>query len=468
MMKDKNLPAWGGAFSVAHSQDAYRFTASIDFDNRLYKYDIMGSKAHARMLAHTDIISADEAGAIIGGLEEIEKRIEAGQFEWHLDREDLHMNIESALINLIGAPGEKLHTARSRNDQVVLDVRLWMRDQVKQIQTSIRNLQLSLLEICNKHRDIVIPGYTHLQRAQPVLLAHHWLAYVEMFQRDSGRFADTWKRAGISPLGSGAVAGTTLPIDREFVARELGFLDEDGTPLVTQNSIDAVSDRDFIIEFLSACALTSLHLSQMSEELVIWSSSEFAFLKIGDAFCTGSSLMPQKKNPDIPEIIRGKTGRVYGNLVSLLVTMKGLALSYNYDMQEDKEALFDSSDTIMGCLNIMKEVLDSLSFNRDNCAKAASDPLLLTTDLVDYLVMKQIPFRSAHHIVGNLVAKAMEKNIPITAIPPSELLDIHPLLTVEAMQVFNLSKAVKARVATGAPSEQNVEKRIRFWKNYLS
>lgn len=462
-----STPIWGGAFTEAHNLDAYKFTASIGYDKRLYKYDIAGSCAHAEMLAHIGILTPKEAELIITGLGTIEEKMDRGEFAWNIELEDVHMNIESALVALIGEAGEKLHTARSRNDQVALDMRLWLRDQIDVIGFAIRELQLALIRLGEENMEVVIPGYTHLQRAQPVPAAHHLLAYVEMLDRDYERLQDTRKRTNVCPLGAGAIAGSSLQLDREFVARRLNFVDEQNNPLVTRNSMDAVSDRDFVIEFLSACAGISMHLSRMCEELIVWCSSEFAFIRIGDAFCTGSSLMPQKKNPDIPEIIRGKTGRVYGNLVSLLVTMKGLPLAYNYDMQEDKEAVFDSADTTLHCLTILSKVLDSSTFNKGTCAKAASDPALLATDLVDWLVIRQVPFRQAHHVVGKLVALCTQQGKTLPELTEEEMQQVHPVLDRSALEVFDLTRAIQARTIIGAPSMANIQAEIARWQKKL-
>lgn len=464
----EHTPLWGGAFTEEHNLDAYQFTASIGFDKRLYRYDIAGSCAHAEMLAHIGILTRPEAAAIIEGLRTIEQKIEQGEFPWKVELEDVHMNIESALATLAGEAGEKLHTARSRNDQVALDLRLWLRDQIDLAQQRVRQLQAALVNLGETNLDVIIPGYTHSQRAQPVPAAHHLLAYVEMLDRDYERLRDARKRTNVCPLGAGAIAGSTIPLDREFVARKLDFVDEEGRPLVTRNSMDAVSDRDFLVEFMAAGAGIAMHLSRLCEELITWCSSEYAFIRIGDAFCTGSSLMPQKKNPDIPEIIRGKTGRVYGNLISLLVTMKGLPLAYNYDMQEDKEAVFDTADTVLHCLTILGPVLNSVTFNRDNCAKAAADPALLATDLVDWLVMRKVPFRQAHHVVGKLVARCTAGRKSLPELTEAEMKAVHPALDATALQVFDLSTALAARKITGAPSPENIRTELNAWKAKVS
>ena len=466
-MNKKQKPAWAGAFSQPHEVNAYKFTASIQVDKRLYKYDIAGSCAHAKMLSHIGILTSKESNSIIKCLRGIEKEIDSGKFKWKIELEDIHMNVESALIDRIGETGEKLHTARSRNDQIALDMRLWMRDQIAVTTRSIQRLQQTLVDVAEKNINISIPGYTHLQRAQPVLVGHHLLAYVEMLSRDYIRFDNILSSIKYCPLGSGALAGTTIKLDREMVALELGFVDSQKKPLLTSNSMDAVSDRDFIIEFLLACSLTAMHLSQICEELIIWCTSEFSFISISDAYCTGSSLMPNKKNPDIPEIIRGKTGRIYGNLINLLVTIKGLPLTYNYDLQEDKEALFDSADTTLNCVNILSDLFNHISFNKESCAKAVADPSLLATDLVDWLVVRQVPFRSAHHAVGELVALCIRNNKKLNELTEKELKSVHPALNSSALEVFELGRSLNARTIPGAPSFKNVKNEIKTWRRKL-
>src|SRR5512135_526937 len=362
---------WGGRFTEATNKLVEEFTASVPYDWRLYPYDIAGSIAHATMLARTGIITKTESRRIIKGLQDILREIVAGAFEFSIGLEDIHMNIESRLIRKIGPVGGKLHTARSRNDQVALDVRMYLRDEIAELHELAGALQMVLVGLANAHRDVVLPGYTHLQRAQPVLLGHHLLAYYEMFERDRDRLKDCFRRVNILPLGAGALAGTVLPIDRRFVARQLGFSG------LCENSMDAVSDRDFAIEFVADCAQIMMHLSRLSEELVIWSSAEFGFITISDAFTTGSSIMPQKKNPDVAELTRGKTGRVYGNLMALLTLLKGLPMTYNRDLQEDKERLFDTADTVRACLRLMSALLRNTTVNAAACRAAASDPLLL-------------------------------------------------------------------------------------------
>jgi argininosuccinate lyase len=399
---------WGGRFTQPTDKFVEEFTASIDFDQRMYRYDIQGSMAHARMLGRQGIIAPEEAQQICAGLEQILADIEAGKVEFTVALEDIHMNIESRLIENIGSVGGKLHTGRSRNDQVAVDIRLYLRDEMKAILNYLDKLQEALLTQADANLNTIMPGYTHLQTAQPVLFAHHMLAYYEMFCRDSGRMQDCLVRMNVLPLGAGALAGTTFPIDRESVAADLGF---DG---VTRNSLDSVSDRDFALEFCSAAATVMMHLSRLSEELVLWSSADFNFIELTDAFCTGSSIMPQKKNPDVPELVRGKTGRVYGNLMSLLTLMKSLPLAYNKDMQEDKEPLFDSIDTVKGSLKIFADMISQMYVKADNMRIAAARGYSTATDVADYCVTKGIPFRDAHEIVGKTVRYCIEhqKDIP--------------------------------------------------------
>jgi len=393
---------WGGRFRGETDALVNKFNASIGFDWRLYAQDIAGSMAHCRMLAKQEIISVDDLSLILKGLEEIKEELDKGQFSLD-DYEDIHSLVEKVLVDKIGAVGEKLHTGRSRNDQVVLDVRLYERDALYRIVELIRETQIALVRLAEDNCDLMMPGYTHLQRAQPVLVAHHLLAYFEMLKRDSERFHECIKRVNVLPLGSAALAGSTFDLDREMVARELGF------NRISENSMDAVSDRDFVLDFLFAASTLMMHLSRLSEELVIWSSQEFGFISISEAFCTGSSIMPQKKNPDLPELIRGKTGRVYGHLISLLTTMKGLPLTYNKDMQEDKEALFDAVDTVESCLDVIRKLLGEISFNGEKLKKSAEKGFLVATDLADYLVGKGTTFREAHEIVGNMVLFALEQ-----------------------------------------------------------
>jgi argininosuccinate lyase len=389
---------WKGRFQQETSALLQQYSESISFDWRLWRHDIAGSIAHSAALEKAGLLTAAERAQIVAGLREIGAEIEAGTFSFKPELEDIHMNIEAELTRRIGAAGAKLHTARSRNDQVALDLRLYLRDEADAIAAALREMQRALVALGARHAEVIIPGYTHLQRAQPVYFAHHLLAYVEMFDRDRDRVLDARKRINVMPLGSGAIAGSTILLDRELIARELDF------PAITQNSMDAVSDRDFAVELLAALALAAVHLSRLSEDVILWASSEFRFITISDAFTTGSSLMPQKKNPDVAELTRGKCGRVIGNLVSLLTTLKGLPMTYNRDMQEDKEPVFDSVDTVKAALAVFAAMLDGISANAAACAAAVADPMLLATDLADYLVNRGVPFRQAHEVIGKAVA----------------------------------------------------------------
>jgi len=451
MSKDK---LWGGRFSQPTDKFVEEFTASIDFDQRMYRYDIQGSIAHCRMLAKQQIIADNEADTIVKGLEGILADIEAGKFEFSVALEDIHMNIEARLIERVGAVGGKLHTARSRNDQVALDVRLYLRDELKTIAGYLAALQQALLNQAEANLDTIMPGYTHLQTAQPVLFAHHMLAYYEMFSRDLGRMQDVAKRLNVLPLGAGALAGTTFPIDREFVAQQLGF---DG---VTRNSLDSVSDRDFALEFCSASSILMMHLSRLSEELILWSSADFHFIDLSDAFCTGSSIMPQKKNPDVPELVRGKTGRVYGNLISLLTLMKSLPLAYNKDMQEDKEPLFDTIDTVKGSLKIFADMIAQMSVRADNMRVAAARGFSTATDVADYCVRKGLPFRQAHEVVGKTVRYCVENNKDIPELSLEEFRAFSELIEADIYDFVTLEASVNARKATGGTAREAVEREI--------
>lgn len=453
---------WKGRFKQEASELLKTYTQSVTIDWRLYRHDIRGSIAHARALMNAGVLTAEEFGQIESGLSAIGAEIAAGTFPFSEDLEDVHMNIEAELTRRIGAAGAKLHTARSRNDQVALDFRLYLLEACLEITGGIRGLQRSLVGLGSRHSAAVIPGYTHLQRAQPVLFAHHLLAYVEMLERDSGRIADCSKRMDSMPLGSGAIAGSTLILDRDAVAAELGF------SCVTANSMDAVADRDFACELLAALAILGMHVSRLSEDIILWASAEFGFLELSDRHTTGSSLMPQKKNPDIAELARGKTGRLFGNLIALLTTMKGLPLTYNRDMQEDKEGVFDSVDTVLATLAIFAEMLDAASLREERARSAASDPLLLATDLADRLVEGGVPFRQAHEIVGKLVARAQETGVPLDKLDPEEFLAASVLLTPEIVaRTFDLEAALKARRAKGAPSPDNVAGELARWSAQL-
>jgi argininosuccinate lyase len=445
---------WGGRFTQPTDKFVQEFTASIDFDKRMYRYDVQGSIAHCRMLAKQGIIAAEEAETIVAGLEGILADIEAGNFEFSVALEDIHMNIEARLIERIGPVGGKLHTARSRNDQVALDVRLYLRDELKAILAYLDQLQESLLAQAEQNLAVIMPGYTHLQTAQPVLFAHHMLAYYEMMKRDAGRMVDVAKRLNVLPLGAGALAGTTFPIDREFVAEQLGF---DG---VTRNSLDSVSDRDFAIEFCAAASILMMHLSRLSEELILWSSADFNFIELTDAFCTGSSIMPQKKNPDVPELVRGKTGRVYGNLISLLTLMKSLPLAYNKDMQEDKEPLFDSIDTVKGSLKIFADMIALMKVKAENMRIAAARGFSTATDVADYCVRKGLPFRQAHEVVGKTVRYCVENGKDIPELSLEEFRRFSPLIENDIYDFVTLEASVNARRATGGTARAAVEREI--------
>jgi argininosuccinate lyase len=453
---------WKGRFAEEPSDLLQKFSESVSFDCRLYKHDIRGSVAYASALERSGILTAAEREAIHAGLREIEAEIDGGQFLFHKELEDVHMNIEAELTRRIGKPGAKLHTGRSRNDQVALDIRLYLRDAMAAISEKIRALQRSLVGLAERNEEIIIPGYTHLQRAQPVYFAHHLLAYVEMLDRDADRLGDCARRMNVLPLGSGAIAGSTIPVDREFLARELGF------DSVTQNSMDAVSDRDFACELLAALSICGMHLSRLSEDVILWASAEFGYIELSDRHTTGSSLMPQKKNPDIAELTRGKTGRLYGNLIALLTVLKGLPMTYNRDMQEDKEPLFDSIDTVDLTLALYAEMLDCAKVNAARAAAAVADPLLLATDLTDYLVRKGVPFREAHEIVGKLVGEAGRQGVPLNELPASAYREASAAFGDDVAQVFDLPSALAARQAAGAPSAKNVRARLEHWRSALA
>ncbi|MEI8294306.1 MAG: argininosuccinate lyase [bacterium] len=453
---------WKGRFQEEQSDLLKTYGASVHVDWQLYRQDIRGSIAHARALLAAGILTPEEFGKIESGLLEIRSEIEAGKFEFSQDLEDVHMNIEAELTKRIGAAGAKLHTARSRNDQVALDFRLWLRDACAELRGGIRSLQASLVGLAGRHKDAIIPGYTHLQRAQPVFFAHHLLAYVEMLDRDASRLSDASARMDACPLGSGAIAGSTILLNREAVASELGF------SKVTTNSMDAVADRDFACEVLACLAILGMHISRLSEDVILWASTEFGFIELSDRHTTGSSLMPQKKNPDIAELARGRTGRLYGNLMSLLTVMKGLPLTYNRDMQEDKEAVFDSVKTVSETLAIFSEMFDAASLREDRALVAASDPLLLATDLADRLVEGGVPFRKAHEIVGGLVAVAQESKTPLHQLDPAVFLEASPVLSPEVVKAtFDLRAALAARGTTGAPSPENIQRELARWREQL-
>lgn len=445
---------WGGRFVEGTAASVETFTASIQYDSRLYKYDIAGSKAHATMLASQGLLSRDELEAIKASLNEIEREIEAGIFVFKPELEDIHMNIEKALIDRIGSAGAKLHSARSRNDQVALDFKMYLREQCSLIVELLDGVNRVFVRLARDYLGHVMPGYTHMQRAQPVLISHHLLAYYEMFARDRSRMLDCRRRMNLSPLGCAAMAGTGLPIDREHVAEALDF---DG---VTANSMDTSGDRDFAIEFTSNCAMIQLHLSRLSEELVLWSSREFSFVDISDKFCTGSSIMPQKKNPDIPELIRGKSGRVVGSLMSLLVLVKGLPMTYNRDLQEDKEPVFDAVDTVSSSLAIMAEMMDNLKFKTDRMAEATRTGFITATDLADYLVLKEVPFREAHGIVGRVVAYCLDRGCELEDLSVEELSRFSETIGKDVFEVLSVDGSINSRISTGGTSLLRVDEAI--------
>jgi argininosuccinate lyase len=453
LAKGKKL--WGGRFAGRTAGTVEAFTASIDVDRRLYRYDIAGSIAHAKMLGRRRIISPREARRIVRGLQAIQKDIEAGKFRFSAADEDIHMNIERRLIERIGKAGEKLHTARSRNDQVALDMRLYLRDELKTISAAIDGLKQELARVAKRYLKVIMPGYTHLQRAQPVLFAHHLLAYVEMLERDRERIGDCLERVNVLPLGAGALAGTTLPIDRRYVAGLLGF------PRVSKNSLDAVSDRDFVLEFLAAAAILFVHLSRLAEELVLWSSTEFGFVELPDRYCTGSSMMPQKKNPDVPELVRGKAGRIFGHLQALLTLMKGLPLAYNRDLQEDKPPLFDTVDTVKASLEVMRGLMAEIKIKKERMAAAAADGLMNATDLADYLVARGMPFRSAHALVGNIVRVCVARACKIEDLPLKELRRFSPRIERDVYKYLTPQAAVDRRRSEGGTASANVRRRLR-------
>jgi argininosuccinate lyase len=471
-MKKISPVSRSGRFAGGPAADLARFTQSVSFDQRLWRHDILGSLVHADMLQKIGVLSRREHSAIVRGLKAIAREIEQGRFRWQAGLEDVHMNLEAALTRRVPA-GAKLPAARSRNDQVALDVRLWLRDEIVLLLGEIADLQRALVSLGEKNADVLIPGYTHLQRAQPVYLAHHLLAYVEMLERDCERLWDCHSRVNVCPLGSGALAGSTLPLDRAFVARQLGFVDASGRPQLSQNSMDAVSDRDFAVEFCAAAALLAVHFSRLAEDLILWTSAEFNFIKIADAYTTGSSLMPQKKNPDVAELARGKSGRVIGNLVALLTLLKGLPMTYNRDLQEDKERLFDTADTVRATTHLLAAMLRNTKANRAACEAAAGDPALLATDLADYLVRKGMPFRQAHHAVGAVVALAEKTGKPLNRLTLAELQSVDPVTGTkyfgrDVLAVFDLKTAMSKRNLTGAPGTKEVAKQLARWREQLS
>jgi len=456
----KNKP-WSGRFTESTDKLVEEFTESISFDVKLYKYDIEGSIAHCKMLRKQSIIPRGEANKIIKALKEIAKEIAEGKFPFTLEREDIHMNIEGRLIEKIGDVGGKLHTARSRNDQVALDLRMFLRENIKEVIHLLKKLQLALAELAENNIDTVMPGYTHLQRAQPILFSHYLMGYFEMLSRDLERLGDCRKRVDIMPLGAGALSGTSFPIDRKYVARLLKF------PKITNNSIDSVSDRDFAIEFCSFASILMMHLSRLCEDFILFSSQEFNFIEIPDSFCTGSSLMPQKKNPDVLELIRGKTGRVYGHLIALLTIMKSLPLAYNRDMQEDKKPLFDTLDSLKNSLKMFIEIVPRIEVNKESMRKTAEEGFLVATDLADYLVRKGIPFRTAHQVVGNIVGYCIKAGEELDNLSIDKLREFSNLIEEDVFNVIKIERSIQTKDVPGGTSPKKVAEAIRQAKKTI-
>ncbi|MDH5633441.1 MAG: argininosuccinate lyase [Gammaproteobacteria bacterium] len=459
-MSEKKL--WGGRFTSATNEFVEAFTASVNFDQRLYRQDIAGSIAHATMLAKVGVLTEAECSQIVDGLNRVQSEIESGDFNWQVGREDVHMNIEARLTELVGDVGKKLHTGRSRNDQVATDIRLFLRDGVDEVAAGIRALQKVLLDVAEREADTIMPGFTHLQAAQPVTFGHHMMAWFEMLVRDFERFADCRKRINVMPLGAAALAGTTYPIDRNITAELLGF------DRPANNSLDAVSDRDFAIEFVTAASTLMMHLSRFSEELIIWSSTQFDFVDLGDGYCTGSSIMPQKKNPDVPELVRGKTGRVVGHNVGLLMLMKSQPLAYNKDNQEDKEPVFDTLDTVIDCLRAYSGMVAGMTIKRDNMRKTAIAGYSTATDLADYLVRKAVPFRDAHEIVGLLVRKAIDRQCDLAELSLEEMQSAGSMIEQDVFAVLTLEGSVNARNHLGGTAPEQVRLAIQRARKELS
>ncbi len=453
--KDNDDRLWGGRFQEPTDAFVQAFTASVDFDRRLAGVDIEGSLAHARMLQRIGVLDADELSAIERGLAQISSEIARGDFPWSVEREDVHMNIEARLTALIGDAGKKLHTGRSRNDQIATDIRLYLRREIARCQQQIRDFQRGLLDLAERHADTILPGFTHLQVAQPISFGHHMLAWFEMLERDHGRLGDCARRMNVMPLGAAALAGTSYPLDRDYSAELLGF------DAPARNSLDAVSDRDFAIEFTAAAAMVMMHLSRMAEELVLWSSAQFDFIRLPDRYCTGSSIMPQKKNPDVPELVRGKSGRVYGHLMSLLTLMKSQPLAYNKDNQEDKEPLFDTLDTLQGSLRAFADMVPNLEVNAPAMREAARQGFATATDLADYLVKRGLPFRDAHEAVGKAVAHALDKGYDLSDLSLEELQSFDPRIEEDVFEVLTLEGSVNARDITGGTAPAQVRRQIR-------
>jgi argininosuccinate lyase len=469
---DQKSQAWSALFSEPMSDLVKRYTSSVFFDKRLWQADIQGSLAHAEMLAAQKIISDQDFADIQRGMAQIKEEISKGQFDWKLDLEDVHLNIEARLTQIVGDAGKRLHTGRSRNDQVATDVRLWLVGEIDLISSLLNDLQKSLIEVAERHVDVILPGFTHLQVAQPVSFAHHLLAYVEMFARDAERMADVRRRTNRLPLGSAALAGTTYPIDRERVAKSLGMVDENGNACVSQNSLDGVSDRDFAIEFTAAASLCMVHISRLSEELILWMSQNFGFVKIADRFTTGSSIMPQKKNPDVPELARGKTGRVVGHLMGLITLMKGQPLAYNKDNQEDKEPLFDTVDTLKDTLRIFSEMIGGqvnsqngkkeggMTVNAEAMEAAAKKGYATATDLADYLVKKGLPFRDAHEVVAHAVKTAQTQNLDLSELPLATLQQFNPAIQADVFECLSLVGSLNARNTLGGTAPSQIRQQI--------
>lgn len=455
------MKLWGGRFEKSTDKSVDDFNSSIRFDSRMYKHDILGSIAHAKMLGKCKIISQEDSDLIQATLKEILKDIEKGQVEFEIDAEDIHMNIEKILITRIGDVGKRLHTGRSRNDQVALDIRMYLKDEVIEIKKMLASLENTLIDISEKNLDVILPGYTHMQRAQPITFAHHMMAYFQMFKRDLSRLDDCYKRINVMPLGSGALASTTYPLDRHMVADELGFYE------VTENSLDGVSDRDFAIELASCLSITMMHLSRFSEELIMWSSHEFGFVEMDDAYSTGSSIMPQKKNPDVAELVRGKTGRVYGSLIGLLTVMKSLPLAYNKDMQEDKESIFDAVDTVKLCLPVFTSMIATMKIRKENMYKAAQGGFTNATDIADYLVKKGIPFRNAHEIIGKMVLYCIGNKKAIDELTMEEFKGFSDLISDDVYKEISLETCVSGRNLPGGPAKERVLAAIQNGRKFL-
>lgn len=454
--------AWAGRFTESTHAVVERFTSSLPFDHQLFEYDVLGSLAHCQTLEKAKILTRAECRLLMRGLRRVRTELRERRFPFADSDEDVHMAVERRVTELIGPVGGKLHTGRSRNDQVTLDLRLYLRDHLQKITLRLQGLQRAFLQQVRQTTDVILPGYTHLQRAQPVLLAHHFLAYVEMLERDRARVQDAYTRVNVMPLGSGALAGTNYPLDRAFTAKVLGF------PALTRNSMDAVSDRDYVAETLGVLSIIMMHLSRLSEELVVWSSQEFSFVELPDGFCTGSSMMPQKKNPDVPELIRGKTGRVYGHLFSIMTTLKGLPLTYNRDLQEDKEPVFDAMDTVLECLTVSAELIQRLRIRRDVLTDALQSGFVLATELADYLVQKGVPFRDAHRVVGQLVRHCTEHKVTLHDLSFADLKTVSPHFSRDALAFLTPEGAIDRKTQIGGTSRKQVVRQMHAWESRLA